>query len=469
MTTTEDGRRDSLRWPRNPQAARTAGWLLVLLAAWTPLHAVADDDDDDDRAEPVVVAMEIGVAYSATATPKEVFPRIEGEIEIALENDSTFRAQDDEEEVNSLFVTAEAEIEVLFNERLSLEAELTLEPLEDADDGRIEERLHARDESPDNREFDDHTLFLEQLRLRWEGDGFGVYVGKFNPRFGKAYEFEVGPFGDEDNFTEDYALEERLGGGVEFEIDSDAFGRHLVSVEAFTLDTTNLTRGLLRSRGRSKRDDGGPSNTGDPDSFAFGAEGKQLAGIEGLSYNLGFVYQKGGRGGPFAGFPLLAGDDDDLFALDLDDDDDSADDDDDDDDEGSLMRDRGSLERDYVAGLRYSFEAARDIDVDLLTEYVYIDNVDGEANRLRRFLTFAAAAEWRSLRFGLAYTLRSEGVPMDSDRRAYLGLASIGHFRPLGPDGRLGEIGFETGFRLKRDMGQRSNTAALRVSYRRDL
>ncbi len=471
---------DVFKWivAREGSVARCASAILLLVAV-SPLLGLCDDDDDDDRRGEIQVAMDVDVAYSARASAREMFPRFEGELEIGIENDATYRAQDSEEEVNSLFVSAEAEFELLVNENFSIEAELTLEPLEDADDGRLEERLRAREESPDNREFDDHTLFLEQFTARWEGEEFEAYVGKFNPKFGRAYEFAVGPFGDEDNFSEDYAIEERLGGGVSFELSDPAYGEHEVSVEAFTLDTTNLTRGLLRSRGRNKRSDGGPSNTGSPNSFAFGVEGGEIPGLSGLTYNLGLVYQKGGRRGPFPSGSVgsLVSDDDDDDDDDEDDDpmglglldddlDMDADDDDDDDDEGSFMRDRGSLERDFVAGLGYSLTYFEKVPVDLLTEYVYIDNADGEKNRLRRFLTLAAAAEWRSLRFGLAYTLRSEGVPLDSDQRAYLGLASIGHFRPLGPDGRLGRIGFEAGFRMKRDMGQRSNTAALRLSYK---
>jgi hypothetical protein len=487
-------------------------WLLAVLALSVAPFAWAEDDDDEDEDDrEIVAALPADIAYSARAEERETYPRLEGEIAFGVENDATYRAQDDEEELNSAFASAEAEFELAFTPNFSVEAELTLEPLEDADDGRLEERLRARDDSPDNREFDDHALFVEQFLGRWQGEKFEVHFGKFNPRFGKAYEFEVGPYGDEDNFTEDYAIEERLGGGISVDLGSATIGSHMLSFEAFTLDTTNSTRGFLRSRGRVKRDDGGPSNTGDLGSFAFGLQGEEIPGVERLSYNLGFVYQKGGEAGPFADFPrsgfdgamadldldddrpgpvrrrvLDRDDDEDDGAAEADDDDDQepgqapdadgdddaadAGGDDDDEDEGAFMRDRGSLERDYVAGLQYALSPWGAAKTKLLTELVYIQNADGEKDRLRRFLTLATATEWKGFRFGLSYTLRTEAIPMESDdRRSYLGLASIGYFRPVGRGGRLGKIGFETGIRLKRDLGQRSNTIPVRLTFRTEF
>ena len=63
----------------------------------------------------------------------------------------------------------------------------------------------------------------------------------------------------------------------------------------------------------------------------------------------------------------------------------------------------------------------------------------------------------------VSHTLRSEALPQASDARDFILLASLGYFRPVGDES---EIGFETGFRVKSDGNDRSNTLALRLSYR---
>jgi hypothetical protein len=345
---------------------------------------------------------EESAAATVEAAP-ESYPSLSGELSIEIQNDQAYHAQDDDRELNDLFTKTEPAFTLAFSENFSIETALTLEPVEDP-------------EPSENREFNREGLFVEQVFAKYQADSLQIYAGKFNVRFAKGYDEALGLYGID--FPEDYEITERIGAGVAYDLGSEAFGRHVLTFESFFADTTQLSRSVLRSRSRVRRSDGGPSNTGRLDSYALALDGAEIPAIAGLTYTLGFVYQS-------------------------------------DDDEG------GVLERDYVAGATYERPLTDRLGLRLFGEYVYQDQADGEAGRLRRYLTGSAALTYDALELAFSYTNRDENIRDARDNSDFLAGLSLGYSRQLG----LGDAKFEIGYKTTREENQRIGTVGGRITY----
>ncbi len=224
------------------------------------------------------------LCIGTNAIAQESYPRISGEFAIEIENDYTFSATDNAAELNDLFATVEGALALEFTAQTSLNATLVFEPVQDAVDDRV---------------FEDHGLYAEELFLQHDFDMAALKVGKFNPAFGAAWDIAPGIYGTD--FAEDYEIAERIGAGVA--IPFDAFeGAHELSMATFFADTTFLSESAFENRGRTTRGAGGVSNTESPESFAV-----SLAGTFGATgYNAGVQYQTRGEGDAFdqSGFVL---------------------------------------------------------------------------------------------------------------------------------------------------------------------
>jgi len=336
------------------------------------------------------------------AAPADTYPSMSGELWIEIQNDRMYHAQDRDRELNDLYATIEPAISFAFTESFSIESALVFEPVEDPD-------------PHESREFSQQGLFVEEIYALWTSGNLSLRAGKINPRFGKAWDLAPGLYGVD--FAEDYELTERVGAGASYDLGNADTGSHVLSFETFFADTSHLTRSVFRGRSRVRRDDGGPSNTGRLNSYSVTLEGEAIPAIEGLTYNLGLVYQAdGGDGRP---------------------------------------------ESDYVAGATYAFSVTDTLDLEFLAEYVLQDNADGEADRARRYLTGSAAALYNDLTVALSYTLRDESIRAARDNNDFLFQVSVGYFREVG----IGQAGFEAGYRLTREENQKVGTAGLRASY----
>ncbi len=216
-------------------------------------------------------------AFGAPALAEGDYPRLEGGVSIEVEND--FVADSDDpaaDEANDLYTTTEAGLSLLFSPETSLGATLVLEPI--------------RDPAPfEDREFEDHGLYVEELYLRRDFGAFAALGGKFNPAFGVAWDIAPGMYGAD--FAEDYELTERLGGAVEIPFALGG-GEAVFSLAAFAADRTALSGSLISQRGNVDESDGGVSNTDAPESFVA-----SLAGEAGdLGWNLAFRRQAKGVG-----------------------------------------------------------------------------------------------------------------------------------------------------------------------------
>jgi hypothetical protein len=336
---------------------------------------------------------------------EESYPRIHGVVLVELQNDSTFGSEDSEREQNDLYLTIESTLSAVFTPHLSLEAGLVFEPVFDPESGS-------------NRWLGDQGLYLEALFLAWQSERLGLRAGKFNPDFGFAWELAPGVFGVD--FAEDYELTERIGLGGFVELGNDRVGSHALGADLFFLDHSALSDSLVKKRGRTRLSNGGPSNTGKLESFSLTLQGSEIPWLSGLTYNVGFASQRAGRG--------------------------------------------GRSERDYVAGLTYAFRLFADLDSELLAEYAYLDNANGEAED-RQYLTLSSAIYRGGWNFAVSCTLRERDVATDGEIRDSLFQVSTGYTFPLREGASFGELGIDVGWRLAREEGVRSHGFGALLAY----
>ena len=299
------------------------------------------------------------------AGAEEFAPRITGELAIEVQNDWTYESDDEDSELNDLFTTTELDLNAFATEHLYLNAHLTLEPVLDPD-------------PRDDRFFEDHGLFAEALNLNYETDAFHIFGGKFGPNFSIVYDAAPGIYGT-DIAEDDIELSERIGfgGSVTFGDDGLAFqdagiGRHSVSTSVFFADTSLLTESLFTGRGNVDEDDGGPSNTGTPESFTLALDGEEIPQLPGMRYHLGFARQAVDR--------VL-------------------------DDDGAAVGDIADEYR-VVAAVEWGVEITEDLSITPLLEYVHFWNAGGLGSQDRDYVTASTLFEYQNWNLALAYTGR---------------------------------------------------------------
>lgn len=283
---------------------------------------------------------------STAAFAEESFPRIDIVVPVELQNDYAFDSDVRASELNDTFLTIEPEISFRLSENFSIEAGLVFEPIKGATDDRF---------------LEDQGLFVEQLFLSYQGEGFGLKAGKFNPAFGVAWDKAPGIYGVD--FAEDYELTERIGLGGDVTFGTEAAGDHTVSVATFFADTSILSQSFLNSRGETRRGSGGLSNTEDFSSFSVSLDSESVPALGGLGYTLGIAQQDGGVG---------------------------------------TREDETS----YVAGVFGSFEVADGITLEPIIEYVYQDN-DAGTIADQDYFTIGNAVLVGPWNVSLSYTARN--------------------------------------------------------------
>ena len=220
------------------------------------------------------------------------FPRVEGEVSVEIQNDYTYDSDDPDAELNDTYTTTEPGVSVRLTPELSIEGAFVFEPVQDPGPG-------------DDRFFDDHGLYAENLYLQYATDRFSLFAGKINPTFGVAWDLAPGIYGTE--FAEDgYELAERIGAGGSVTFGNETAGAHTLTAApimaataaTFFADTTFLSESTITDRGRLRESDGGVSNTEDFSSFSVTLDGDASVLVDGLSYHVGVESQEGGVGDP---------------------------------------------------------------------------------------------------------------------------------------------------------------------------
>ncbi|MEM9025868.1 MAG: hypothetical protein AAGB06_02915 [Verrucomicrobiota bacterium] len=200
----------------------------------------------------------------------------------ALAFDLTYDMESPRAEAFDLFAEIVASPEFILTDKLLLHTELRMENITRAEEDRYFEAL---------------GFFVRQLYLKYKAtDRLDVIAGKHSPTFAVASLIVPGMYGN--SYNKDIELIERIGGGLEYTVDSGAYGTHIYKAYTFFKDISVLAKSLGEERTRIRNSDGGASNTESFDSFSFSIEGMNIARLPDLRYKLGTVYQSGGVGDP---------------------------------------------------------------------------------------------------------------------------------------------------------------------------
>lgn len=342
-------------------------------------------------------------AWPLSGRPLGSTPSLHIIVSNEIQNDWTFDSDDNDNELNDLYGTIEPFVALNLTPELSIESGLVLEPVDDPDPG-------------DSRAFQDEGLYIETLGIVYAADRYSLYGGKFNPTFGVAWDMAPGVYGTD--FAEDYELTERIGFGGSLAGGSDELGTHTLSGNLFFLDTTVLSESAFDNRGRTKKSDGGVSNTESLESFSVTLDGGDMPFLPNLSYSLGLERQEGGRNDP----------EDELG---------------------------------FVAGLYGGLDLTSGLSFEPIFEYAYFDNAEGQ-NQDRQYVTAGAALYRGPWNLSASYTGRFTDPDDESNIDDTLLQASVGYEFDFG-------LGVDIGYRYSDEDNVESHTLGLLFAYEFDI
>jgi hypothetical protein len=285
----------------------------------------------------------------------------------------------------------------------------------------------VRDPEPGkDRYFGDEGLYVEDLFGQYETGGFSVKGGKFTADFGRAWDIAPGIYGTD--FAENYELSERIGIGAAYTFETANFGKHTLSASTFFRDTSVLSESAFTNRGRTRLEDGGPSNTEALESFAIALNGgdfpKTLFGdtfpgkspVDGLTYQLAMVSQAAG--------------------------------------DGSDSRETG-----VVASLAHKIPITGAVVLEPLVEYAYFFDADGTDGQDRYYVTAGATAVWQeNWNLALSYTRRETMPASGSNIGDNLFQVSAGYEFGFG-------LGANVGWRYAEEGDVDSHTLGMLLTY----
>ena len=284
-----------------------------------------------------------------------------GHAEVILHLDSITDAKDSDGEINETYMHSHFDFGFHLGRGFSINSTLKLDGHPHANGHGHE---HGGEHADDDRFFDDHPLFIEQLTLNYDSDNYAAYIGKFNPNVTFDYHSFPGIYGYQ--IAEEYAIRERIGIGGAIKHNAGDYGNHRLDVSTFFADTTFLSDSVLRDRGHTSKEDGGIANTEDFSSLAVSLGGSDFYSlnnnfVEGLSYRASYVKQKEGVDGEEA-------------------------------------------EQRYSISLGYQEQINENLAVRVISEYVDIDHLGGEKKHDRAYTTTALRFDYKNWNLGTSYT-----------------------------------------------------------------
>ena len=245
----------------------------------------------------IAAALTSGMGMSRADEPAEGdeaadYPRFEIEVSGKFQSNDTYKSKTRGAKVRDTYNDTDFNLSLYFNEDVWGRSHLKVD------------RVRSKADNED-RFFEDHALFVEEADLNIQRGWFHLYVGKFNPKFGIAWDRAPGFFGN-DVAEDAYELKEGIGVGADATIEDEQAGKITFGVAAFFFDNTWLSSSVMSHPkpsdrrfgsgekdierfGRNRHRYGGSGNTHGPSSLAVTVDGVDIAVLPGLSYHLGFV------------------------------------------------------------------------------------------------------------------------------------------------------------------------------------
>mgnify|MGYP000461602582 CR=1 FL=1 len=222
------------------------------------------------------------IFLSANAAAK---PSVSGDFLTQFKTDRASSSKLSGVPTNNAYFYAESNINLNFNKNWSIKSNWRLMPGNSLTtrDTSNPERYRSFLSSDRGFKPESAELIIEELKLDFQNDDLGFFIGKFDPTFGTAYNKKkrIGVFTSE--FAEDYNLREKLGAGVTAFLENSK-----ITVNSFFNDTTGLSESALSNRGRAPKSSSISGNTGTMSSYSASMDGDTLFGVEDLFYNFGY-------------------------------------------------------------------------------------------------------------------------------------------------------------------------------------
>lgn len=267
------------------------------------------------------------VAFEAFASEeKEKNKFISGESVFEFQIDNNFRSKDKAKQYVDTFGRSEAAIDINLGYNFKIESNFVLEKINEAE-------ADHRD-----RFFAGEGIFTEELKLRYSYKDFSIFGGKFNPEFGRAWDWGRGIWTHK--IAEEYEQTEKLGGGF-----TASLLNHNLEVTAFHDDIKVFDGALISKRGEEpSRNDGAVGNTDNFKSYNIAISSEDAFEIKGLSYNFAYLN--------------LATDDPEK-----------------------------DNQKGIAVGANYVFDLNKDITLDNLIEYTAFSDFEGSRGQKAKFIT----------------------------------------------------------------------------------
>ncbi len=231
------------------------------------------------------------ISLPLTLHAKSEYPNISGEVytQVTAENNTSYKdnnatTMDSDYEKRRAFAEIYADLNFNLKKYISVQTSFQIQ------------QMNTRKENK-HQYFDEHGVALTQLKINVENDLAGIYAGKFNPAFGKGWDWtaNTGIWGND--FASDYRITDKIGLGAVAKLDLEAQGKHKIRLESFFSDTTELSDSIVTRRGRLKKSDGGSANTEELSSYTLTLEGSDIGYFEDIKYNIGYRMLEDGTGG----------------------------------------------------------------------------------------------------------------------------------------------------------------------------
>jgi len=300
--------------------------------------------------------------FSNNLCAKEKFPYLQGKILYQFEFDRVLSTKKKGVSPNNSFAYIEPDISLNINQNWSLKTQWRLQPNDviTTRDRTNPERYRTFLSNDRGMNFDEMGLLVEELKIHFQNDDIKLFAGKFDPTFGTAHRKtkRIGVFTSQ--FTEDYNLREKIGGGAIALLEKSQ-----IQFNTFFNDNTSLSRSAINDRSRARRNDGLAGNTGTVSSYSISMEGEDLFGVKNLFYNLGFR---------------------------------------------SLGVDKNQnrkRENGYVVGAEYLYKIGKESSIIPFAEFVNLSNMSGIKGRKAQYSTLALIGNYRNWNSSLSFVSRA--------------------------------------------------------------
>lgn len=319
---------------------------------------------------------------TAGALAQEVsqYPNVGGNILFQVQADRVLSSQKNNVPPNNAFVYVESNFGLNFNKNWALKTNWRLQPNDvlTTRDPVNPERYRTFLSSERGLHLN-NSLLIEELKMQFQNEDMRFSAGKFDPTFGTAHNKakRIGVFAAQ--FAEDYNLREKLGFSLSALLENSK-----ITANSFVNDTTALSGSALVRRRTANDTDGIAGNTSTLASYSISIDGKDLFGIEDLSYNAGYRS---------LGVQRVSG------------------------------RER---EKGYVIGAEYLYPLGGTSLIPFV-EFVKINNFTGEQGRNAKYSTWALIAKYSSWTGSASFQTRNIQSHLVGEKNSDMMQLSVGY------------------------------------------